>query len=134
MGRTWIIISAVVTVVIISFAIFGYSRVSNTSDNNQAVLAESTGFFENQTYFSEDAKVMFFYSNFCGPCQREKTDVLPILGEQGYRVKPMNVGEKPELGAGYNIEGTPTFIAANGDRLTGYQELPVLKSWLDVHK
>jgi len=46
----------------------------------------------------------------------------------------MNVGENPDLWKQYNIEGTPTFIAANGERLVSFQKKDALKSWLDQHK
>jgi len=134
MGRTWIIVSVLVIVVIIGFAIFGYSKVSNKNSKDQTVSPTPTVLAANQNFFSEDAKVMYFYSDLCHWCQKEEADVLPDLGAQGYKLKPMNVGNDPNLSVQYKIEGTPTFIAENGDRLTGYQEEPTLKAWLDAHK
>ena len=39
-----------------------------------------------------------------------------------------------ELGKQYNVTGTPTFIADNGDRLVGFQTKDQLKAFLDQHK
>jgi protein-disulfide isomerase len=58
---------------------------------------------------------------------------LQELGKEGYRVKPMDVAKDENLWQKYNIQGTPTFIAANGDTLVGFREKPELKNWLDAH-
>jgi thiol-disulfide isomerase/thioredoxin len=132
-GKNWIIFASIIFIAILVFAIFGYSKVSNkntsvTSSPSPTILSED------QIYFSNDAKVMYFYSDYCHWCQKEEADVLPNLGKEGYKLKPMNVGNDPNLSTQYKIEGTPTFIAVNGDRLTGYQDELTLKAWLDQHK
>jgi hypothetical protein len=83
-------------------------------------------------YFSEDAKIMYFYSDGCHWCQEEKK-ILGELGYEGYKFKPMNVGEDTSLWERYEISGTPTFIAENDDRLIGYREKAELKKWIDKH-
>ncbi len=60
--------------------------------------------------------------------------MLQKLGAEGYRVKPMDVGKSASLWSEYSINGTPTFIAENGDRLEGYRDYRPLKNWLDQHK
>ena len=83
-------------------------------------------------YFSEKAEIMFFYSNNCGWCEKQK-EILGQLGYEGYRFKPMNVGDDPSLWEEYKISGTPTIVALNGDRLIGYREKTELKKWIDKH-
>lgn len=104
----------------------------NTIKNNEptsqsAVAGAST------EYYSDDAKVMEFYSDYCSWCQKEK-QVLAELAPSGYKVKSMNVGTNTDLWKQYNIEGTPTFIAPDGTRLVGYQDKEALKAFLDKYK
>lgn len=136
MRKDWVLISIIGLILVVGLGLMGYLKLSKKEISaNPAPSREVAG---QQTaaadYFSEDAKVMFFYSDFCHWCQKEKDEVLSVLGKGGYKVKPMNVGEKPDLGQQYNVTGTPTFIAANGERLVGFQTLDQLKPWLEQHK
>lgn len=81
-------------------------------------------------YFSAEAKIMFFYADGCGWCSKQK-QILGELGYEGYRFKPMNVGNDTSLWEKYEISGTPTFIGPSGDRLIGYREKDELKAWID---
>lgn len=139
MRKDWILIGIIGLILIVGLGLIGYLKISKKtvianpipSSSAQAVAGTAT---DSKAYFSDDAKVMFFYSDFCHWCQQEMSDVLPDLGKEGYRLKPMDVATNPNLGNQYNITGTPTFVAANGDRLVGYQTSDVLKAWLDKHK
>lgn len=137
MRKDWILISIVGLIFVIGLGLIGYLKLSrkNIATNPQpsGPTQEVAGAQTQVTYFSEDAKVLYFYSDYCHWCQKEKT-VLEELGKEGYKVRPMNVGEQPELAKDYNISGTPTFIAQNGDRLEGYRDKDPLKAWLDQHK
>jgi len=88
---------------------------------------------QSPTYFDQNAKVMFFYSDLCSWCQKEKP-VLKELAKEGFRVKPMNVDAQPGLWTQYKIEGTPIFIASDGQRLIGYQEKEKLREFLEKYK
>ncbi len=137
MRKDWILIGIIGLILIVGLGLIGYLKLSKKqvianpepSASGQAIAGAVTA-----EYFSEDAKVMYFYSDFCHWCQKEMSDVLPDLGKEGYRLKPMDVATNPNLGNQYNITGTPTFVAANGDRLVGYQEAAALKAFLDQHK
>ena len=139
MRKDWILITIVGLILLVGLGLIGYLKISKktvianpvSSSSNQAVAGTQT---DSSEYFSDDAKVMYFYSDFCHWCQKEKDEVFPEIGKLGYKVKPMNVGEKPDLGQQYNITGTPTFVAANGERLVGFQTLDQLKPWLNQHK
>lgn len=125
-SKNWIIGLIVIIVAVGGFIYWGF----NKSTVDRQVAGESTS----DSYFSEDAPVMFFYSEKCSWCQKEKTEVLSKLGPLGYKVKPMDVAVSPNLWKDYSISGTPTFIAKNGDKLEGFQTEDVLKKWLDQHK
>jgi thiol-disulfide isomerase/thioredoxin len=84
------------------------------------------------TAFAEEANVLYFYSDACHFCQLQKP-ILNELAQEGYRVRPMDVVGNPRFWTQYNIEGTPTFIAENGDRLVGLQEKDDLRQFLDAH-
>jgi hypothetical protein len=76
--------------------------------------------------------VLFFYSDSCHYCQLQ----LPIvenLTAEGYLFNYMDVGAHPDYWTVYDIQGTPTFIAANGDRKVGLAQYNDLKQWLDEH-
>ncbi len=85
-----------------------------------------------ELYFDDASPVMYFWSASCHWCQKQKP-VLEGLASEGFRVKSMNVVEDRTLWQKYDVKGTPTFLAENGDRLTGYQEESVLKPWLKAH-
>ena len=126
MGDKKWILGLVVLIILIGLAIWGFS--ANKKSNTSQIAGQSTA-----NYFSEDATVQYFYSDACHWCQ-EESKVLTKLSEEGYKVKSMNVGVNTNYWKDYNIQGTPTFIAQNGDRLEGYNEYDPLKSWLDQHK
>lgn len=128
-NKKWIV-GLVVLVLMVAGAIFGFSKFGSKQKNdNQQVQGVNTI----AEYFSEDATVMYFYSDRCSWCIKQK-DILAKLAPEGYRVKPMDVGLDQTLWETYKINGTPTFVAANGDRLEGYQTEDQLKPFLDAHK
>lgn len=139
MRKDWILIGIIGLILLVGLGLIGYLKLSKKSiianpipsSSIQEVAGQVTSDTE---FFSNEAKVMYFYSDFCHWCQKEKEEVLPELGKEGYKVKPMNVGVEPDLGKQYNISGTPTFIDSNGDRLVGFQEKDALKKFLDEHK
>lgn len=140
MRKDWALISIIVLILLVGLGLVGYLKLSKKKiianplpsvQSSQEVAGTATSA---ASYFSDTAKVSYFYSDFCHWCQKEKDEVLAPLGQEGYNVKPMNVGEKPELGQQFNVTGTPTFIADNGDRLVGFQAKDALKSFLDKHK
>jgi len=116
---------------IVILTLVGASCAKKTAETstNPTVAGTST----DQSYFSEDAKVMFFYSDLCSWCKKEK-EILKELVTEGYKVKPMDVAKDTGLWQQYNIEGTPTFIAPDGTRLVGYQDKEKLKAFLDKYK
>lgn len=128
--KRWILGLVVVLAAIAAISIWGFKNSENKNTTSPQVSGENT---TDVKYFDENASVMYFYSDYCSWCLKEK-EVLTKLGDEGYRVKSMNVGENQNYWKDYNISGTPTFIAKNGDRLEGYQDLDKLKPWLDQHK
>ena len=135
-NNSWIIGLVVVIVAIVALSIWGFKKSGsqNTASQSQTSSSQTAGQSQaSEKYFSESASVMYFYQDTCSWCIKEK-EVLSKLGEEGYRVKPMNVGKNQAWWTEYNIKGTPAFIAQNGDRLEGYKEYEPLKQWLDQHK
>jgi len=80
-------------------------------------------------YFNSSSPVMYFWSEDCHFCKLQKP-ALNELAAEGFRVKSMDVGKNPEYWKEYSIEGTPAFIAADGERLVGLQQKEPLKEWL----
>lgn len=95
--------------------------------------AASASISETEVYFDKTAKVKYYYSPYCSWC-KEEAKVLIVLAKDGYRVNPQNVYANPQLGTDAKVEGTPTFIAENGDRLDGYQVEEKLRDFLEKHK
>ena len=136
--NNWIIGIIILILIVAGLGLWFWTKNKNTSNTNQnqnntnANTNTNTN-ASNISYFSDTATVMYFYSDSCHWCQQEKT-ILEKLGSEGYKVKPMNVGTDQSLWEKYNIQGTPTFVAANSERATGYQEYDALKKFLDNHK
>lgn len=136
MRKDWALISIISLILVVGLGLIGYLKLSRKPiiANPLPSSSQQVAGVTSHPYFSEDANVAYYYSDFCHWCQKEDAEVLTPLAQEGYRVKPMNVGEKPELGAQANVTGTPTFIASNGDRLVGFQTKEKLKAFLDAHK
>ena len=127
--KSWILGLIIVIVVIVALGTWGFKSNTNKTP------AENTTPVTN--YFDDSANVMYFYQDTCSWCIKQQ-EVLAQLGGEGYRVKSMNIGANYPDHQGwwkeYNISGTPTFVAKNGDRLEGYQAADKLKPFLDSHK
>jgi len=126
-----IIPALIIVLIVVGIIYFGtknrnsapLSTPSTTNTNNSSTVS----------YFDENAKVMYFYSDSCSWCIKEKA-VLEELAKEGYRVKPMNVGKNQGYWAQYDIQGTPTFVAPDGQKMVGYKEKDELKVFLDKYR
>lgn len=137
MRKDWALISIIGLILVIGLGLIGYLKIGKKQvianplpSSSQEVAGAAT----NAPYFSEDAKVMYFYTDSCHWCIKEKNEVLTPLGQEGYKVKPMNVGENQDLAKKYNITGTPTFMVEGGERVEGFQTKEQLKALLDKYK
>jgi thiol-disulfide isomerase/thioredoxin len=130
-GKNWIIGLVFIVIVVAVLGYWGFKKGPDTSTNpNAEVSGEQT---ENPVYFDDSAKVMYFYQDTCGWCIKQK-EVLAKLGQEGYRVKSMNITKDQSLWEKYKISGTPTFIAEGGETKVGYLEYNDLKAFLDKYK
>lgn len=108
--------------------VIGYVKVS---ENKTDVSTSQT---QTESYFDENATVMYFYSPNCSHCNDEKP-ILTELAKEGYRVKPMNIQDNPSIADQYKIKGTPEFVSQkDGARLEGFKEKEPLREWLSQHK
>jgi protein-disulfide isomerase len=121
--------------ILIILCIFVFASLIGASCKTLSPVTQSSSSSssENAPYYSKDAKVMEFYSDYCAWCIKEK-DILADLAKDGYKVKPMNVGEHQNYWKDYGISGTPTFVASDGTKLVGYLEKDKLKAFLDKYK
>ncbi len=126
----WHIGLIVVILVVLVASLVWYFR---SPQKEESQVSTNQGEEESVEYFDETAKVMYFYSENCSWCVKQK-EVLVELAKEGYRVRPMDVGADSQLFEKYNLQGTPTFISDNGEQLVGYQAKEELKTWLDKHK
>lgn len=128
-NKNWILGLVIVVAAVVALGYWGFkSNTDKTATSNATPVAD---------YYDENAPVMEFYQDTCSWCIKEKS-VLEQLGAQGYKVKPMNIGpnypDHQSWWKDYNVSGTPTFVAKNGDKLEGYQNYDKLKAFLDLHK
>ena len=96
----------------------GYLVFSNPSKTGEAVAI--------------NGPAMFFYSENCYYCKQQMPIVKQLISE-GYEITYMDVGANPGYLVNYSVQGTPTFIASNGDRKVGLTQYDELKAWLDQH-
>ena len=152
-NKNWVV-GLVILIIIVALSAWGFSKNKtsvntikpNIKTTSSAVVPSSPTdrltetvptadnlITPNEPYFDNNASVMEVYQPSCGWCITESS-ILTDLAKQGYRVKPMNAAADPSIWTKYNVSGTPTFIAANGDRLDGAQTEDKLKAFLDAHK
>ena len=141
--RNWIV-GLVFLILIVGLSFWGFNKNKISADTltkpgqSPAAMTETAPTATNlitpdEPYFDNNASVMEVYQPSCGWCITE-SPILKDLAKQGYRVKPMNAAADQTIWTKYNVQGTPTFIAANGDRLNGAQTEVQLKAFLDAHK
>ena len=74
-----------------------------------------------------------FYSTSCGPCQM-MMPVVHSLAAEGYPVKTIDIGQRPDLAERFGVQMVPTFILVTGgqerQRLVGWQEESTLRGLL----
>lgn len=132
----WILGLIVLIAAIVVMGAWGFNKNKDNPTNAGPQTATSDS-LESQPYYDDNANVMEFYQDTCSWCIKEK-EVLVKLGEEGYRVKSMNIGsnhpDNQKWWKEFNISGTPSFVAKNGDRLEGYKSYDELKAFLDSHK
>lgn len=118
--------------IIIGFLIVGFIGLLGYLKTKQEPLEDSRPQVE--SYFDDNATVMYFYSPDCSHCIDE-IPILTELAQEGFRVKPMNIKDNPGAADQYKIKGTPEFISLkDGARLEGFQQKEPLKKWLGEHR
>lgn len=121
------------SIIILTIVVFGSIMAFSYSQSNSLSQKSAEGTVASastKAYFDDASPVMYFWSPLCGWCQKEEL-ILSAIEKDGFRVKSMNVYEDKTLYDKYSIEGTPTFIAKNGERLVGYQDEVTLRTWLE---
>ncbi|MBI2588495.1 thioredoxin family protein [Candidatus Berkelbacteria bacterium] len=118
---------ALIILVLFAAAVAGVVAWRRVNKNQGDVLGVTQ---KSPIYFSDTAKVKYFYSDLCGWCQKE-SEVLKELSAEGYKVRPMDVKAHPEFFEQYGITATPTFLAEDKNFLIGYQTKEKLKKFLD---
>lgn len=74
--------------------------------------------------FSGEAKLYFFYADWCGYCKKFKPEWEKLKAESNLGVKLEEVdcsNEAPALAKEYNVGGFPTIILVNGSNKVTYE-------------
>lgn len=94
----------------------------------------NTGNFEQEVLKSEQAVLVDFWADWCGPCKRQAPALDELTGE-GYAVGKVNIDENPQLASEYGVMSIPTLVIFKAGkeqrRLVGVQTKEVLKTALD---
>ncbi len=116
------LINYILPIAVLVLLVGGYLFFTNQSKTGQAIanILPPTG------------SVYYFYSEACHYCQQEKPIVERLINES-YNIIWMDVGIHPDYWQTYGIQGTPTFIASNGEKKVGLTQYDELKAWLDQH-
>lgn len=80
-------------------------------------------------YFDSKSPVMYFYSDTCSHCIAMKP-ILKELGDEGFRLNPINIVTGQALFTQYSVLGTPTFIGQNNSRIEGETDKETLRTFL----
>ena len=120
------LINYIFPIVLLALLAGGYFFFTNQSTTGQAVTPAG------DQNVSEKGTVMYFYSEACHYCQQQKP-IVERLENESYNIVWMDVGIHPEYWQSYGIQGTPTFLASNGDKKVALTQYDELKAWLDQH-
>lgn len=67
--------------------------------------------FDQEVLNGDQAVLVDFYADWCGPCKMMAPVVDEIAGESdGYRVGKINVDDAPDIAARYGVMSIPTLI------------------------
>jgi thioredoxin 1 len=79
-------------------------------------------------------KLLRFHATWCGPCKRFEPVISAFAEKHGVEVEHVDIDEKPDMAAAYDIQSVPTTIAIiDGHvdvRISGAVPGPVLESRL----
>jgi len=120
------LINYIFPIAVLAFFIGGYFLFVNPSKTGEAITPI------NEPNKSANGTVMYFYSEACHYCQEQKS-IVERLENESYSITWMDVGIHPEYWQSFGIQGTPTFIASNGEKKVGLTQYDELKAWLDQH-
>ncbi len=79
--------------------------------------------------YDDASPVAYYFNENCKYCSKQ-LDVLWALSQEGFRVKPVDVGTSPGAWEKYGVSGVPTFVASDGSRLVGQKDGKTLEKWL----
>jgi len=120
------LINYIFPIAVLALLVGGYLFFTNQSTTGQAVIPVV------EQNVSGEGTAMYFYSEACHYCQQQKP-IVERLENESYNITWMDVGIHPEYWQSYGIQGTPTFLASNGDKKVGLTQYDELKAWLDQH-
>lgn len=140
--ENWYTGAIIVVLIIVAILIWGpdwsnndkadaESESTQEQTQNSQNLTNNTKYSEN--YYSDKATVMFFYSDGCSWCEKEK-EVLEGIGNDGYQVKPMNIKDSVARDEFYELgfTGTPSFYSTKTkEKQVGFLDKEELKKFLD---
>lgn len=98
---------------------------------------QSTENIDSSAVPSPALKLLWFSAQWCGPCKQMVPSYKAIQELYGeiIDIEKIDVDEKPELAADYQIRGVPSLIIANAsgvvDRQVGALPLKELSRWLE---
>lgn len=96
-----------------------------------AVVKLTTGNFEQEVIQAEQAVLVDFYADWCGPCKMMGPVVEEIASEAAdVKVCKINIDENIEVAQRYGVMSIPTFIAFKNGTVAGKQVGAVPKSAL----
>ena len=123
-----------IVIIAVSALAWHFKSPQSSSNSKEEILGLTTEQDEQEIATEvELTKPLFFYSDGCPHCLKMKP-IVEELQAKGYQIEWIDASQNQDLDNKFQIEGVPTFVRPDGERLVGEQTKEKLAEFLKQYK